>query len=468
MSKLNRPRPGALTHEEARAYTVSPEATLRRSVMACLLWEDQFYEAGESIADRIAKLVPQVPAEKVAGIAIEARERMNLRHVPLLLACEMAKHETHRGAVEEVVARIVQRPDELTELLAIYSRDRKGPKKLGELSAGLKRGIARAFTKFDAYQLAKYDRPGEIKLRDALFLSHAKPRDTAQAEVWQKLVAGKLEPPDTWEVGLSSGANKRETWERLLAEKKLGALALLRNLRNMLKTDVPTLMIVNALAAMRVDRVLPFRFVAAALAAPGLEDAIDEAFLRCARRLPKLPGKTLIVVDVSGSMYGEPVSKRSDLDRAQAAAALAAIAREQCELSAIYATAGYDMRQVHRTEQVPPRHGMALVAAIYGMCTPLGGGGIFTSQVLDFLRGKERDVERIIVVTDEQDTDRSRSPMSAEPFGNRNYLVNVASYQNGVGYGKWTHVDGWSEAVLEYVRTSEVSDGGQQMTDAGP
>ena len=31
----------------------------------------------------------------------------------------------------------------------------------------------------------------------------------------------------------------------------------------------------------------------------------------------------------------------------------------------------------------------------------------------------------------------------------------MASYKNGVGYGKWTHIDGWSEAVIEYIRALE-------------
>ena len=35
------------------------------------------------------------------------------------------------------------------------------------------------------------------------------------------------------------------------------------------------------------------------------------------------------------------------------------------------------------------------------------------------------------------------------------YVINVASYKNGVGYGKWTHIDGWSEAVIEYIRALE-------------
>src|SRR6185369_17095181 len=67
------------THEGAPARNISTEPQLRRSVMACLLWESQFYEDGVEIAGRIAELVPKVAAEKVAALAIEAREQMKLR-----------------------------------------------------------------------------------------------------------------------------------------------------------------------------------------------------------------------------------------------------------------------------------------------------------------------------------------------------------------------------------------------------
>ena len=86
-----------------------------------------------------------------------------------------------------------------------------------------------------------------MKLRDVLFLSHAKPRDEAQAALWKRLIAGELVAPDTWEVALSSGADKREAWERLLTERKLGALALLRNLRNMQEAQVREELVVESL-----------------------------------------------------------------------------------------------------------------------------------------------------------------------------------------------------------------------------
>src|SRR5260370_406517 len=270
---------GPRTHEGAPARNLSTELQLRRSVLACLLWESQFYEDGVEIAGRIAELVPKVEAEKVAALAIEGRERMKLRHTPLLLVREMARHKTHRALVSETLARIIQRADELAEFVAIYWKDGRVP-----LSGQVKKGLAAAFPKFDEYQLAKYDRGGPIKLRDVLFLSHAKPRDAAQAGVWKKLMWGRLNAPDTWEVALSAagatGRDKRVAWERLLAENKLGALALLRNLRNLREAGVDEQLVRSALEGMNTQRVLPFRFLAAARYAPQWEGPLAQAMLQ--------------------------------------------------------------------------------------------------------------------------------------------------------------------------------------------
>jgi hypothetical protein len=183
---------GGRTHEGAPARRISDEAQLRHSVLACMPWESQLYEGGVEIAGRIAELVPKVEAERVAALAIEAREQMKLRHAPLLLVREMARHKTHRGLVAETLARVIQRADELCEFVAIYWKDGRVP-----LSGQVKKGLAAAFPKFDEYQLAKYDRGGPVKLRDVLFLCHAKPRDDAQAGVWKKLIWGRLTVPET-------------------------------------------------------------------------------------------------------------------------------------------------------------------------------------------------------------------------------------------------------------------------------
>jgi hypothetical protein len=111
------------THEGAPARVITSEQALRRSVLACMLWEDEFYEEGVLIAGRIRELVPKVEASLVARLAIEAREAMKLRHVPLLLVREMARHASHRSLVAQTLARVIQRADELAEFMAIYWAD---------------------------------------------------------------------------------------------------------------------------------------------------------------------------------------------------------------------------------------------------------------------------------------------------------------------------------------------------------
>src|SRR5580658_3285933 len=421
-----------LTHEGAPARNLTPELQLRRSVLACLLWESQFYEDGVEIAGRIAELVPKVEAAKVAALAIEAREQMKLRHAPLLLVREMARHTSHRRLVADTLAHVIQRADELAEFVAIYWKDGRVP-----LSAQVKKGLAAAFPKFDEYQLAKYDRGGTVKLRDVLFLSHAKPRDAAQASVWKKLVWGRLATPDTWEVALSSGADKREAWERLLREQKLGAVALLRNLRNMREAGVDESFVLPALGAMSTSRVLPFRFLAAARYAPQWEEALEQAMLKSLADQPKLCGRTILLVDVSGSMAAS-LSRRSEMQRTDAAYGLAVLVREICEKVAVYSFSD-------RVVEVPARRGFALRDAIDASQPH---SGTLLGNALELLNKNER-YDRLIVITDEQAHDRVPAPKG------KGYVINVAAYQNGVGYGTWTHIDGWSDSVVEYIRTSE-------------
>ncbi|HRE45312.1 MAG TPA: TROVE domain-containing protein [Terricaulis sp.] len=437
MATINKAK-SVQTHEGAKGRAFTPEQQLRRALMNCMLWEDQFYEDGVSIADRIKALVPLVKAETVAALAIEAREGMKLRHAPLLIVREMARHETHRALVADTLERIIQRPDELSEFLAIYWADVLGPmqqRKQRAVSAQVKKGLARAFAKFDAYQLAKYDRDGAVRLRDVLFITHAKPKDAAQEKVWKQLIDGKLAAPDTWEVSLSGGADKKETFERLIAENKLGALALLRNLRGMLGAKVSKKVIEKALADARTDRVLPYRFIAAAAHAPEMEDALEKAMFRAIEGHARLPGKTILLVDVSGSMDSQ-ISARSEMKRLDAACGLAVLAREICDEVEIYTFS-------NSVKKVPARRGFALRDAIVN--SQVHGG----TELGKAVREVDRKDARLIVFTDEQSFDPVPAPKGL------GYMVNVASYQHGVGQGDWRRVEGFSEKILDWIIENE-------------
>ncbi|MFN5686129.1 vWA domain-containing protein [Bradyrhizobium sp.] len=428
----------ALTHEGAPSRQHAPAQALQRTLMSCLLWEDQFYEDGVAIADRIKALVPLVAPSEVAQLAARAAASSLRAHAPLLVAREMARLPSHRALVAETLARIIQRPDEMTELLAIYWADSLGPqqqRKRQPVSAQVKKGLAKAFGKFDAYQLAKYDREGPVRLRDVLFLVHARPKDAAQEAVWKQLVDGELPSPDTWEVALSAGADKRASFERLLDEKRLGALALLRNLRLMQQAGVPRATIADAIAAMRTDRVLPYRFITAARHAPDFEPELEAAMLRSIKGHARLPGRTRLLIDVSGSMFAA-LSAKSEMTRADAACGLAVLAREVCDEVEIFTFSDAVVK-------VPPRRGFALRDAILGSQPH---SGTYLGRAVQEV---DRKGDRLIVFTDEQSHDPVPSPRA------RGTMVNVASYQHGVGYGPWTRVDGFSEAVIAWIAAQE-------------
>lgn len=434
MARTNKPVINRLkTHEGAPAQIINPGLQLRRSVMACMLWESSFYEEGEDIADRIKKLVHANKPQFVADLALEARTKMKLRHVPLLLMRELARHKSrHEIDYKFYLGNVIQRADELPEFLSIYWKDGRE-----KLASQVKKGLALAFTKFSEYDLAKYNREDAVKLRDVLFLCHAKPIDKAQEKIFKRLVEGQLAIPDTWEVALSAGKDKKETWERLIAEKKLGALAFLRNLRNMKEAGIDETLVSKGLEEMKVERVLPFRFVTAARYAPQWEPKIESAMMKCLESQEKLTGKTALLIDVSGSMDGF-IAGKSEATRIDTACGLAILLREICSDVDVYTFS-------NNLVQVPARRGFALRDAINNS-QPHSGTNL--GQAVSYINSKVK-CDRLIVISDEQ----SHDPVSA-PTG-LGYMINVAAYQNGVGYGKWLHLDGFSEAVITYIQELE-------------
>ncbi len=430
--KINKPVKNT-THEGAKASIINPLEQLKRSVMACLLWEDSFYENGEQIGERIKGLVHACDPDDVTEIAVKARNEMKLRHVPLLLVRELARHPK-KPAIAGTLCETIQRADELAEFLAMYWQDGRQP-----LSKQVKKGLACAFRKFNEYHLSKYNRDGIVKLRDVLFMVHAKPKDDDQAALWKRLVNNELAIADTWETALSSGQDKKETFERLLKENKLGDLALLRNLRNMKQAEVNEELVFSALLkSAEKSKALPFRYVAAARAVPSWERQIDEAMQIACRGMDKLPGKTVILVDVSGSM-NDRLSSKSDLKRIDAACALAVLVRAICDDVVIYSFS-------NKLAEVPQRSGMALIDAI---CVSQPHSGTYLGKSWSVAKDIVKYADRTIIITDEQSMDVVESPL-----GN-GYMINVASYQNGIGYHNWTHIHGFSEQIVRYIQEFE-------------
>lgn len=445
--RVNRPHlnmPIVKTHEGGRATRVTPEKALARTVATCLLWENTFYEGGNDIADRIAKLCKVVDPEIIGKLAISARTDLHLRHVPLFLALQLVERRLAESRqVARVIEQVIQRPDEMSELLSLYWKDGKRP-----LAAQLKKGLAAAFRKFSPYQLSKWDRASKITLRDVMFLTHPAPKDDLQPVTWKALANKELESADTWEVALSHGENKKETWERLLTEKKLGYMALLMNLRNMAQANVKPSLVGSALIdGAPTSKALPFRFVSAAKAAPQWTDFLSEAMELSAGAKADggLSGKTVLLIDVSGSMDG-PLSSKGTLTRLEAAGALAVLARGLSDNCEVY-TFSYGCVEIE------PVRGLPLLEAIYHSQqhggTYLGGSikALADHGILDL-------ASRLIVITDEQVQPGHELPKWQWP--GLGYVVNVAPYQYGLATKDgWTKINGWSDRVLEYIMRFE-------------
>ena len=448
---------------------------LQRSAINCLLWEDTFYEDGESIADRIKKYMKQVTPEQARSVLKEAKVDNKLRHMPLFLLVNMAKNGY---LTAEDVANTITRVDDMSELLSLYwSTDWKDStgntvKNKHTVPKSIVKGIQKALPKFDEYQLAKYrgDRH-DVSLKTVIKMTHPKPENAEMEALWGRAINGNLATPDTWEVGLTNchtPAEKKEFWTRMLTEKtekgfnKLGALALIRNLRNMQSVNVDEDNIRSALGSASMSKILPFQLVTAARYAPQLEDVLETKLLESIDSMEKLEGDTVVLLDTSGSMRS-PLSGKGETTCQDVAASMGAIIRGVCNKSIIY-TFQEDI-------QVVPsgRKGFALIDCVRR--APSGGTSVIdcTNDAVRLYKESHNGKypARVIVVTDEQTnsdgTGRSwrrgtTVKLDNLPSNCNGYIINVGTYENGVGYNNscnYVHINGWSENVLKYISAYE-------------
>ncbi|MNX99231.1 hypothetical protein D3C86_1316660 [compost metagenome] len=171
----------------------------------------------------------------------------------------------------------------------------------------------------------------------------------------------------------------------------------------------------------------------------------------------------MLIVDLSGSMQAGMADK-SELMRTDVAAAFGVLCREVCDDIAVFGTAGNDGMRKHATIAIPPRRGFALGSLLRvgnkEIHAKIGHGGIFLKQVTEFVGTAlgDEDVERCIIITDEQDTDVDGTTSQARLIGKHNYVINIATNARGIGYGRFTHVNGWSEAVLKFIAAYEANE----------
>ncbi|RXE58602.1 TROVE domain-containing protein [Acetivibrio mesophilus] len=425
-----------VNNEGAIAYSMSDKEKLVTQVLTSFFNENKFYgDNSQDILNTVRNVIKTDP-RFVANLSVFARKEMHLRTISHVLVSELAKSIEGKEYVRRTLNKVIERPDDMTEVLAYYMNTYGKP-----IPNSIKKGLADSFGKFDEYQLAKYNRKNSIKLKDILCLVHPKAKDEAQNDLWKRLLDDRLETPVTWETELSSKGNSKGTWESLIDENRLGYMAMMRNLRNIINSGASNIDKVYAYLTneerVLKNKQLPFRYYSAykvlkneGIGTSKIYDALETAIKTSTKNINRLPGKTLIAADVSGSMNSR-ISAKSDLTCAEIAVLMLSIANYICE-ETITMTFDDSLYACNLSTQ------NGIIANANSI--KVNGGGTDITLPLRYLLDKRIFVDRIILLSDNEI--------------NRGY-----SYSMGYGgtkttcqalverYKKWINPDVWVHAI---------------------
>ncbi|MGI5453806.1 TROVE domain-containing protein [Streptomyces sp. CA-249302] len=439
--------------------------------------QQTFYEAGAERDDRFARLVRQLAVEDpewTAGLLGWLRGDGNLRTASIVGAAEYVKARLDVGATDgpanrQVVASALRRPDEPGEFLAYWTAmyGRNVPKPV-------KRGIADAVRRlYSGKSLLKYDTASKgYRFGDILNLVHAAPDadkpwqgelfryaldrrhnpDTAVPPTSSRVLTAHRElmalpvaerravvtseggaerlaaAGMTWEAlaGWLQGPMDRAAWEAVIPS--MGSMALVRNLRNFDQAGVSDE--AAAVVAARISdpaevarsRQFPFRYLAAYRHAPSLRWSypLEQALGHSLANVPALPGRTLVLVDRSGSMWA-PLSDRSELNRADAAAIFGTALALRAQHADLVEFGTTNRRLSHGKRES--------VLKILGRFGDLGG-----TDTVSAIRAHYRGQDRVLIVTDEQYAySQYGDPTEQVPAKVPVYTWNLAGYRVGHG-----------------------------------
>ena len=457
------------------AYVMDDKTKLATMALTTLFAEDKYYgDTSVQLLELAARLCEQGEGAFVAKLAVWARTKGNLRTVSHVLAAVVAHECSGEPFVRPMVRTIAsQRGDDGTEMLAahlaLYGTKVRWPH-------ALQRGVRDALEQMGAYQIAKYQSAHhEVKLRDTLRICHPVPRDAEAAEAMDACVARTLAVPKGWESVLSERGNTAEVWNEPIAEGRLGYMAALRNLRNIIASgaDVaPVLGMLGNPSAVRRSRQLPFRFYsawrelkAANLLSTRVTRTLDQALVYSCANVDPLPGRTAVLVDTSGSM-GFCLSGRSKVVCRDTAAVLAALL---AHISDDTWACRFD------TSASPLAFtGTSVLADIEAV--PAAGGSTDMAAGFDCLMESGFDADRVVVLSDNEVNGRS---WMTYDYGYKAIQSKLDQYRAKVGHDVWCHaidlqgygtqqfigakvniMGGWSEQVLRFVAQAEQGFGG--------
>lgn len=451
--------PDTLTHEGGAGFSRDEKSELFLLAITNMVGEKTFYENASSRDARFEALVQTISKTDPSWIARFVpylRTVMNMRSASLVMAAEYVRAGGVNG--RKVIDGAIARADEPAEILA-YWLDHYGRK----LPKALKRGLADASERmYNERNALKYGGgDSNVRMSDVLEFAHPKPVADWQDALFGYLISKRHNRDEidisklptiteheriaalpqselralvtssegdailkaggwTWEA-LSSKYGKLDAafWQAMIPN--MGIFALVRNLRNFddagIDNEAKAKVIAKLTDAKTIEdsRMFPLRFFAAHKNTGTLKwgDALETALNLSLANVPALPGKTLVLVDTSGSMYGA-MSDKSTMQRVEAAALFGtAIALRAADADLVQFGTG--------SNAVAFRKGDSLLRTI-GKFTGLGGTNTWQAVQKHF-----NDHDRIIILTDEQAHASYGISAPDVPI----YTFNLAGYKAG-------------------------------------
>ena len=470
MAKFNSPQTNRTTNRSGHAaYKMADKQKLVTQVLTSFFNENKFYGDNTAEMQKTIKNVIAADPQFVANLAVFARREFNMRSVAHVLVAYLAHEVNGKPYTRKAVNAVAIRGDDATEIMACYLDLFGKP-----VPNALKKGIADAMQRFDEYTLAKYKGEGKaVKMRDLLCLCRPTPKDKAQSDMWKRLLNGELETPYTWETELSAKGNNAATWGKLIDSGKVGYMALLRNLRNIITANPrnvgKVLSTIENPEMVKRSKQLPFRFLSAYkeledIGGSRVFDALENAVEASIENMPRLEGTTVIAVDTSGSM-GSAISAKSKVKCYEIAMLLGLIANKICENSIFYT---FDTSI--KKHSVSKRNGILYTTIHSSHC----GGGTRMQLPFEKMISEKIKADRIIVISDNEcNCGYWNKPVQAladeyrRKTGNDIWVhaIDLQGYGTQQFHGKKTNViAGWSEKVFAFIKLAEQGEGNLEKT----
>ena len=464
MSKFNENSTVKTVNKDGHpAYAMTDRSRLVTQVLTSFFNEKKFYgDNSAELAETLKKVINDDP-EFVSKLAVFARREFNMRSVSHVLTAYLAHEPNGKKYVRSTVRGVSLRGDDLTEIMSFYLNTFGKP-----VPNSLKKGMNDVIVKFDEYTLAKYKgRNKELKMRDILCLCRPTPKNEEQSAMWKRCIEGDLKTPVTWETELSANGNNKETWEKLIDSGKVGYMALLRNLRNIISAAPDNIEkvyeIIEDPERVAASKQLPFRFLSAyrsvmEIADSRAFDALEAAAESSCKNIPVIPGNTVIAVDVSGSMTST-LSSGSSVRCCDIGLLLGLIAGKICKKSRFYMFN-------NRIEKYPFTHNSGLLSTAVNNSKATGG----TDMGLPFevMINEKIKADRIIIFSD------NMCNMGISYYNNKTVQSLADEYRRKSGRDIWVHavdlmgygtqqfagaktniIAGWSEKVLDFIMLAE-------------